>query len=301
MQNAPHRSRNAAATRAGVASLLLAALLCAETARADVAMCVQSHADGQREAKAGHLKAAAELFAACGSTDDCPDAIRAECAELYRETQTNTPTAIFAAMDANGNDLTSVKVYADGALLQDGLTGRAVPLDPGKYTFEFELPSGSVLTNETLVREGEKNRIISVRVPAARPATPPREHEPAPTRSALPASFWVSAGVGTAALASFGVFALLGRSKQSTLDECSPQCPATRRDDFDAMRRDYLVADVSLGVGAVSAGLAAWMLFSSRGPSRGASSSAKQPLARLSVIPLISADGARVVASAVIF
>jgi hypothetical protein len=67
------------------------------------------------------------------------------------------------------------------------------------------------------------------------------------------------------------------------------------------MRRDYLVADVSLGVGAVSAGLAAWILFSSQAPSRGASSSAKQPLARVSVFPMISADGARILANAVTF
>jgi hypothetical protein len=195
-----------------------------------------------------------------------------------------------------------VKVYADGALVQDGLTGRAVPLDPGKYTFEFALPSGRVLRNQTLVREGEKNRIISVREPAVRVEAAPREHiSESASPGAPPPAFWVSAGVGAAALASFSAFALLGRSKQSSLDECSPQCPETRRDDFDAMRRDYLVADVSLGVGAVSAGLAAWIFFSSQPASHVTSPNGAQSLARVSVFPLISADGARLVANAVAF
>ncbi|HET9931178.1 MAG TPA: hypothetical protein VFQ35_10845 [Polyangiaceae bacterium] len=301
MRNAQRCNSVLSSTHAG-AALAFALVFAAGRARADVAMCVQSHADGQREAKAGHLKAAAELFATCGSTEGCPDTIRAECADLYRETQTNTPTAIFAALDANGNDLTNVKVYAGDALLLDGLNGRAVALDPGKYTFKFELPSGQTLTNETLVREGEKNRIISVRVPKS-PSPSPRLDEPlrhAPNR-ALPAPFWVSAGVGAAALASFGVFALLGRGKQSALDDCAPRCPASRHDDFDAMRRDYLVADVSLGVGAVSLGLATWLFFSSQPSSATAATKSTHQLAGVSVAPVISTHDAGLVATAVLF
>jgi hypothetical protein len=261
-------------------------------ANADVAACVQAHASGQREAKAGRLKAASELFAACVSQDGCPDAIRAECAEFRKNTQRDLPTLIFAAIDAQGGDLIEVRVSADEQLLTEKLDGRPIAIDPGQHHFKFELASGEVLESDVLVREGERNRIVSMRAkpaPKAVDEAPAKSNEVAADQHRLPPGFWVASGVGAAALVSFGAFALAGNSKQSTLNECAPNCPPSQHSDYDAMKRDYLIADISLGVAVASAGVATWLFFSSK-PSKaehGASA-----FRNVSVTPLVSTRGA---------
>lgn len=228
-------------------------------ARADVVSCVEAHASGQREAKAGHLKAALTRFTECGSNSDCPEEIRADCVAFFSHVAKSVPTVIFVARDANGVDVANVRVYSAGELLVDGLNGRAVELDPGHYRLKFTFASGESVELEILVHEGEKNRIVSVRAP------PPRSETGAPAaRAGLPTSFWITAGVGAAGLTSWGVFGLLGRGQQAELDECAPSCPESQRGDFDAMRRNYLIADLSLGVGLVSSGVAAVIYFSER-------------------------------------
>lgn len=240
--------------------------LAARSARADVTSCVQWHASGQREAKAGHLKLASQLFTSCGSSEECPSEIRAECVDFYAAVERSVPTVIFTASDENGHDLTAVRVYTGEELVTEDLDGRALPLDPGKYEFRFVTPEGVEAKSEVLVREGEKNRVISVRVRASSLAlsavASSRGDALSPKRGALPTGFWISTGVGVAALASWGAFALLGHGQQSTLDACSPTCSASKHGDFDAMRTDYLIADVSLGIALASAGAATYFLLS---------------------------------------
>jgi len=262
-------------------------------AHADVAACVRAHASGQREAKAGRLKAASELFEACVSQAGCPDAIRAECAEFHKSTQRDLPTLIFAAIDAQGGDLIQVRVSADDQILTETLDGRPIALDPGQHHFKFELSSGEILESDVLVREGEKNRIVSMRAKQ----TPNASDETSGTGNAatagqhrLPPGFWVASGVGAAALLSFGAFALAGHGKQSTLDHCAPNCSSINHADYDAMKRDYLIADISLGVAVASAGVATWLFFSSKPSS--APEHAASPFRNVSVTPLVSTHGA---------
>jgi hypothetical protein len=276
----------------------------ARPALADVAACVRAHTSGQREAKAGRLTAASELFAACVSLEGCPEAIRAECAELRKDSERNVPTLIFAALDERGNDLIQVRVYSGDRLLTESLDGRAIRVDPGQHHFRFELSSGQVLESDVLVRQGEKNRILSLRAKPELKATnaaPTANPEASETQRSLPTSFWVASGVGAAALASWGVFAVLGNGKQATLAECSPSCPSSSGADYDAMRRNYLIADLSLGVAVVSAGVATWLFFSSDRSSSAGEPAAKSPTSRLTVVPVVSVRGAGLVLSASAF
>ncbi len=280
-------------SRIGRAATFALLLSIGRQSRADVQTCVDAHSTGQREVKAGHLNRASELFAACGALEDCPDPIRVECIEFHRETERNIPTVIFGVVDEYGRDRTDVRVFAAERLLSDGLNGRALRLDPGKYTFRFELPHGVSLDREVLVREGEKNRLVSVRVPAkgltlAQSASPVSQTT-ATARSTLPTGFWISVGVGAAALVSWGAFALAGQAHQSKLDDCSPGCNADRRSDFDAMRRDYLIADISLGAAVASAGLATWFVLSHRDAN---TARAKAPTPSLKIVPSASKHGA---------
>jgi hypothetical protein len=281
-------------TRILMPSLLSAFALCVpRAALADAASCTTQHASGQREEKSGHLKAAMEQFTSCGSDESCPDAVRTECMDRFASIEKLVPTVVFAVTDASGADYSSVKVYSGDELLVDGLDGRAIQLDPGKHHFRFELASGQKLETEVLVREGERNRVIKVTVPAepgqavepkgpaapgpATPLTPPPAEEARP----IPVGFWIASGVGVAALGSFGVFALLGRSIHSSLADCSPSCNPNRKDDYDTLKRDYLIADISLGAAVVSAGVAATFLFT--GSSDSARSTGSLPHQQLRV------------------
>jgi hypothetical protein len=201
-------------------------------------------------------------------------------------------------LDEDGHRL----FYSTDQLVTESLTGRPIPLDPGKHHFRFVLPSGQTLTSDILVREGEKNRVVGVQVkgdgaPTAARASarttgrlPPPA--PAPTSTSLPTGFWIASTVSVASLASFGVFAVLGHNSQSSLDQCSPNCDASHRNDYDTMKRNYLIADLSLGAAAVSAGIAAWLFFSADSgdaPKRGAAGTA-----RFAVVPLADRSGAAV-------
>jgi hypothetical protein len=216
---------------------------------------------------------------------------------------------VFTATDEQGRDITNVKVYSTDQLVVEALDGRPVPLDPGKHRFRFVLPWGEVLSSDVLVREGEKNRVVGVQVKdSARASRSPAAPQPSPLVApsapaaergrVLPTGFWVASGVGVASLASWGVFALLGNAKQSEVEDCSPHCGAVRRDDFDAMRRNYLIADVSLGAAAVSAGIATWLFFTADGGSSASQQGYQPKLPRFAVLPLPDGSGAAFVVNA---
>jgi hypothetical protein len=246
------------------------------SAAADAKTCVASHASAQREVKAGRLKQAAQLFTACGSDNTCPEQLRAECSELLDKVKTTVPSVIFSAVDGKGADVSNVKVYIDDALLVDGLDGRAVELDPGKYHFRFVLPDNSELSVDALVREGEKNRLIGVRAaeekqaplgaPAALAQPVAVEAPPKPLEKKTPVAAWVATGVAVVGFGTFGTFAILGSSDKKKLDDCAPNCPESEQSRHDSLKTKYLIADIGLGVGAVSA-IVAGVLFLTAGPS----------------------------------
>lgn len=254
--------------------LALAAGLSSATAKADTQACINAHASGQREAKAGRLKLASELFTACGSDSSCPEALRGECAELLEKTRAATPTVILSVIDENGGDVSQVKVYSTDDLIVDGLDGRALPLDPGKHRLRFLLPWGDVLSSDVLIREGEKNRLIQVRIepktpkePAPTPATSPEPTPaapPPPPPQTTPVAAWVATGVAVAGAGVFGTFAVLGSKKKSDLDACAPSCPRSMEDKRDSLKTSYLIADIGLGTAVVS-GVVAIYLFATHG------------------------------------
>lgn len=257
-----------------VAPLLLALL--PASAAADTKTCVAAHASAQREVKAGRLKQAAQSFTTCGSDNACPEQLRAECAELLEKVKASVPTVIFSVIDGKGADVSSVKVSVDDTLLLDGLDGRPVELDPGKYHFRFVLPDGLELSVDALVREGEKNRVVGVRAPeekAPLASTPhaatgptPVEVPPKPAPASTPVGAWIATGVAVVGFGTFGTFAMLGNSDKNKLNDCAPSCAESEHDRRDSLKTKFLIADVGLGVGAVSA-IVAGILFLSSGPS----------------------------------
>lgn len=256
-------------------------------ARADTKSCVAAHASGQREARAGHLKEAARLYTSCGSDLDCPEQLRSECADMLEGVRRVIPSVIFSVIDKNGADTTQVKVYAGTTLITDGLTGRAVEMDPGSYALRFELADGTTLKSDILVREGEKSRLVQVKAepevqplpPAAAPqpvlAPPVAPPPPQPVAdSGPPVAAWVMTGVAVLGLGTFGTFAILGNKDKTTLDECAPSCPDSERERRDQLKTKFLIADIGLGVGAASAIVAGVLFATSGGSSERASARA---------------------------
>lgn len=278
------------------------------TARADAASCTQAHASAQREQKAGRLKAASQQFMACGSDETCPERVRNDCVERYAAVEKLVPTVILSLTDAEGKDVPSAQVYSNDTLLTSELDGRAIALEPGRHAFRFVLPSGEEVTTEVVVREGEKNRVVTAKLDApaedaAAATTPVSTTPPAPMEArdrGLPAGFWIASGVGVAALASFTTFAVMGRRKHEDLADCSPDCDASRQDDYDSLKRNYLIADISLGAAAVSFGVATVLFLTSGGEERPAQT-ARVARPRVSVVPARSGVGGSLVFSGATF
>lgn len=301
------------ARAAMVAGLLSLGVSIPRVARADANACTGIHASGQREIKAGRLKSASKQFTACGSDEACPEAVRADCMDLFASVERMIPTVIFSVVDQTGNDVTGViKVHSGDSVLVDALDGRAVQVDPGQHHLRFELPWGENVTSEVLVREGEKNRLVSVKVvdpskasspvpepvageTSSAPLPPPLAEEPV---NRTPVGFWVASGIGVAALGTGTVFALMGRSKHSSLADCSPNCAPALETDYDAMKRNYLIGDIAFGAGIVSVGVAAVIYFTSGKPREESSTMA---IPRLDFVPARRGAGGTVVLSGATF
>jgi hypothetical protein len=148
-------------------------------------------------------------------------------------------------------------------------------VDPGEHTFSFERDGAPPIEQRLLVRVGEKNRQLAVRFGGSEGAdrdasgsTPTDRQAPGTEESASKSSTkrtlsYIVGGVGLVALGSFAYFGLTGRRDESDLHD---RCPRCTQDEVDDVKRKYLIADISAGVGVVALGAAAWLFFSA--PSR---------------------------------
>jgi hypothetical protein len=245
--------------------VLFECFLVARPSSADVQACVDAHRDGQVQRDRSEFMAAYDRFSSC-MNEDCPGPIRAECAEFRQKLDSAMPTVIFVARDASGNDLPDTVVEVDGRPLLRGLTGRAVPVDPGPRRFAFTGPSGERAEVTVVVSEGVKGREVIARfakraeperAPDAKPARPESpEAEPAgPSRTVA----YVLAGGGVAALGAFVYFGMSGRARFDDLKtSCAPHCSEAAADGVTAR---YVMADVSLVAAAALLGGAAYFYF----------------------------------------
>jgi hypothetical protein len=249
----------------------------AEAAPSATKACIAAHEEALllRAQKKPH--AAREKFVACARTE-CPAVLRQECADQIAQITKDAPTVVLEAKDDAGHDDAAVKVTMDGAPVAARLTGAAVDVEPGEHVFRFERADGKSIEQRVLVALGEKNRKVVADYASIAPKpvdreapSPPRERE---ARQGLSPLVYVAGGVAVVALGSFTFFALHGKSTEKDLaSSCAPRCTPG---DVDPVQRDYLVADVSLGVAAIAT--AAAILFAL--PSLGASSpvqSARMP------------------------
>ncbi len=232
-----------------------AALLVPVTAHAETQAehCVRASDEGQTSRQHGKLLDAQKSFIACAAVT-CPKLVRADCERWLDEVNRDLPSIVLGVKDSKG-DVLDARVIIDGGDPKRP-DGSPVPLDPGTHVVRFERKGASSIERTLVVRTGERNRsVVETMELAGAP-----DSKPIPTTSSssggIPTVSWVLGGVGVAGLASFATFGLIGLSQKSDLNaKCSPACTD---EDISKLRSSYIVADVSLAIGVVAAGLAVY-------------------------------------------
>jgi hypothetical protein len=228
------------------------------TARADETdACLAAPVDGQQLQRAGKLLQARERFAVCANRT-CPAEIVSDCVKWTQDVTDALPTVVLTARDSAGQDLGDVTIGIDGQA-PVALSPRTIELDPGSHRLLFARPGMPDIVRQVILSEGVKNRRIVVvfEAPEAR-AAPPKPPVPTVVERPVPLGAWMLAGVGALGLASFATFAILGDLKRNA-DHCDTGCPIPDKNTVDTELR---IADVSLGVGIVGLGIAAYLYLS---------------------------------------
>ncbi|WP_437786782.1 hypothetical protein [Sorangium sp. So ce1097] len=298
--HAPARARARPTLALSLAAALALSLAAAGAvhARPTKRACAAAYERAQGLRRDGRLLDAREALIAC-SQPACPPAAVADCGPWLAEVEQSLPSVVVAAKDADGRERLDVRVLVDGRLLAATLDGKALPVDPGLRTFRFEPATGQAVEERVLIREGEKNRAITVTLgapaagapaarrplaspplatPAAAPLATPAAPLATPAEPSIPPLAWVAGGVGVAGLAVFAVAGALSLDAEADLRAtCAPRCAA---DDVRAIRVQHAAADIGLGVGVVALGTAAWLYLT-----RPAAARSPQPAAARSPQP----------------
>ncbi len=233
----------------------------AEQAPADIKnQCADAYEATQRERAAGHLLVARKNGIFCAQ-NSCPDVLRSDCARWSDELSSSIPSLVIEARSPNGELLSNVYVEVDGAPFAEHLDGRALEIDPGRHHFRFEALGLAAREQDVVLIEGHEAQHVRV-VLALEPVKPP------PPRRVPLASYLLGAA-SVVGLGSFAYFGLTGNHKKSELDRCRPGCDQAQG---TTIRRDWLVADVSLGASLVSLGIATWLAIASQREPSGAQS-----------------------------
>lgn len=222
--------------------------------------CVSAYEDNQVLRQAGELLAARDKLLVCAQST-CPEAVRADCLRWLDEVQRSLPTIVVAARDVTGADTTDVRVFVDGTLAAESLDGRPIPMNPGAHDLWFEHGDDRI-DRKVVVQQGVRERRITVSFapdPVSTPVPPPPAPD-APEEPGPPVLAFVLGGLGVAALGAFAGFGLVGSSEASDLNDTCGPTRTCADGDIDAARTKLIVADVSLGVGIVSLGIATTLL-----------------------------------------
>lgn len=268
-------------------SVSLATMAIPRTAHAaNVQACLAASEKGQRARAAGKLREAREQFLVCGA-EGCPSVVRHDCTQWQTDLQAAIPTVVLGAKDRGNRDLVDVTVSVDGEVLVNKIDGKAINVDPGAHTFKFEHPTYPTVTQQAVIKEGEKSRSITVTFEGGEPeiaktdrdvsqSTAVREH------TVLP---WVVVGVGVATLATGAVIFATAPSRPENCDESTQLCvhPVGMSDaDFRASQEKAGDADsrpvlggvlAASGVGLVAIGLL-WHFAEPTGPVKAESATA---------------------------
>jgi hypothetical protein len=264
--------------------LVLSALLTASASRAAEPTkqeCISANESAQALRQAGKLRDARSTLSVCMASS-CPGPVREDCGQRLEDLQSAIPTVVFDIKDAAGRDLLGVQVSIDGnAPAAAGVT--AVPLDPGPHAFHFEAAGAPPVDESLVLREGERDRRVSVVIgspSATTPTAPPVEPESkgAPVEAPPPQgeqasaasagdtqrlAGWITGGAGVAAMGAGIVVGLAAKSSYDGASGCSgTTCTSTT--GFNTSKSAIGTGNAATGifvVGALAtaAGVVLWL------------------------------------------
>jgi hypothetical protein len=174
------------------------------------------------------------------------------------------PSLVFDVRDGSGNDIASVRVTMDGALLAEKLTGAAVEVNPGEHHFVFDRSDGSSRAETTVVvREADKDRRVRVVVHASPDDTRSPTVSTAPEHaSSTPPSAYVAFGVAGAGLIVGGVFTTLWFVENGKCSDITQgQCLAENPNHVGELNAYTAALIAGYGVAAVGGGLGVLFLL----------------------------------------
>jgi hypothetical protein len=232
--------------------LVLALLFCSRNvwAEQDPAECIITHADAQVLVKAGKLLEARRKFEACAIAG-CPTVIQKDCKSLGRTVEKSIPTLRVSLLHPDGKAIHGFEVELDGSALPLSASEQSIELDPGARRFRLAAPNYPTAEVSVDVREGQKDRVIVVQFA-------PRD----PASGKIRNLGQILTGVGAFGIVTFAAFDVSARIDRGKLGDRASR-PSMDR-DYDLVNRMHtkrLVADVSLGVGLVSLGVATYLLL----------------------------------------
>jgi hypothetical protein len=223
-------------------------------AEASANTCFAAAETGQVLRKRAQLVDARASFLVCAQPE-CPLEARQLCERWITEVDASMPSIVLRALDSANRDITDVRVWVDGTLLLGRLDGAARAVDPGAHQLRYTGGPGSTPKTEDLViAEGEKDRLIVLRVTTATSSevVPAAATPPEPSR-ALP---YALLGAGAVAL---GVFTYLTISGQSRFDDWVAR--GRPESDVASLQTQRAVAFGALGASAILTGVGAWMVI----------------------------------------
>ena len=163
------------------------------------------------------------------------------------------PSVVLGAKDKKGRDIVDAKVSIDGKVVTESLDGKAVAVDPGVHTFRFETDGAPAVEETVVVRQGEKNRILTVTfaapdgpadVKASRAAKDPNQG------GSVPVAAYVTGGLGIVALGAALYIDLDANADARDLRKtCAPTCEQSQVDDVE---NRYVIAGVTAGLGGAA-------------------------------------------------
>jgi hypothetical protein len=253
--------------RRGACALLATAipLLSPHVVRADdKAACIDAHGAGQEQRLKSHWLDAEKSFKLCARST-CPSVIVTDCVRWYDELRAAIPGVIVAAKAPDGSDTMDASLIIDGARVADHLSAMSIEVDPGEHTIALEHSGWPSVAQKVVLREGEKERRVILSF-AADGSEPMPAAVPSGRPSPLLGILLVSTGVVAAAVSiPLGV---VGKVQEDDLaSQPCGRAGTCSRGDVDAIARDYWIAGIVGGLGAVALGLGIWQLVS-RGQER---------------------------------
>jgi hypothetical protein len=270
-----------AAVRGGIVVLAMT-VPCGTAVAADATKerCVDANTKAQSLRRQGRFAEARDALRVCGAAA-CPSIVRDDCAERLDALDRAQPTMVLDVKDANGNDLTTVKLTVDGRVVADPLGGTPVALDPGEHSFLIESPGHAPLTRTFVLKEGEKGRRekILLAVPQSAPRSAVAE-EPAdrpaqvlPPAGGLGAQKTLALVVAGLGVASIATGAVLGFGASSAYRDQQRDCGsptdcinhAQAVSDHSTMETEGTWSTVAFVSGGVLLAGGAWLFFTDRG------------------------------------